>query len=176
MQYSENKKKEQECVRLLSAHYVQIKSFIFCMLPNASDVDDVMQETSVAIWSKSNDYELGTDFVAWAVTIAKYKVFEFRRKNHHNLIALNDNVLDLLEKENTSLLSNTKERTQALMQCIKKLSSQDQEFIKLKYAEGFTLKKLAQRFGYSVSSIYRNSTRIHGLLLGCIHRIIKQEL
>ena len=172
MQDREITRKEEDYIRSLSAHYVKIKSFIFCMLPNASDVDDVMQETSVTLWNKFNDYQPGTDFVAWAVTIAKYKVLEFRRKNQHNPIMLDENVVELLEKENTSFFDNTEERARALIQCIKKLSSQDQEFLKLKYAEGFTLKKLAQRFGFSITSIYRNSGRIHGLLLGCIHRVL----
>jgi len=172
MQDGKNKIREEKCIRLLSMHYVQIKSFIFCMIPNASDVDDVMQETSVFLWHRFDDYQPGTDFVAWAVTIAKYKVLEFRRKNQHNPIMLDKNVLELLEKEDTSLFDNTEERTQALVHCLKKLSGQDQEFLKLKYAEGFTLKRLAQRFGLSITSTYRNSGRIHSLLLGCIHQAL----
>jgi DNA-directed RNA polymerase specialized sigma24 family protein len=88
---------------------------------------------------------------------------------------LDKNVLELLEKENASVFDNTEERSHALTQCLKKLSSQDQEFLKLKYADSFTLKKLAQRFGFSVTSVYRNSCRIHGLLLGCIRRVLGVE-
>lgn len=70
------KVKENQYIRLLSAHYVRIKSFIFTMLPNESDADDVMQETSITLWKKFNDFQSGTDFVAWPVTIAKYKALE----------------------------------------------------------------------------------------------------
>ena len=105
-------------IRLLSTHYAQIKSFIFCLLPNASDADDVMQETSVTLWDKFDDYQVGTDFLAWAMTVAKYKVYEFRRNNRHNPIMLDDNVLELIEKENTYVFDHVEERTQALMRCI----------------------------------------------------------
>lgn len=172
MQNSENRFREENFIRLLSANYIRIKSFIFCQLPNESDVEDVMQETSVTLWNKFEDYQSGTDFVAWAVTIAKYKVMEFRRRNRHNPFLLDDDVLELLNGENPSNFDNTEERTQALASCVKKLPRSDQEFIKLKYSDGFTLKKLAHRFGLSIATAYRNLARIHGLLIECVRREI----
>ena len=159
-------------IQLLTAHFVRIKSFIFTMLPNESDADDVMQETSITLWNKFNDFQQGTDFVVWAITIAKFKVLEFRRKNKHNPIMLDVRVMELLEKENQNAFGQTEQKTHALVQCIQKLSSEDQDFLKLKYSQRFTLKEVAQRFGYSVTSMYRNFARIHGLLLSCIQRAL----
>ncbi len=168
-----NTEKEKQYIGLLAAHYVRIKSFIFSMLPNESDADDVMQETSITLWEKFDAFEQGTDFVAWAVTIAKYKVLEFRRKNQSNPLMLDTRVLELLEKENQSFYDQTEEKTQALNQCVQKLSGKDRNFLKLKYSHGFTLSKLSQRFGFSVTSAYRNDARIHGLLLYCIRRLLR---
>ncbi|MGE4286052.1 MAG: sigma factor-like helix-turn-helix DNA-binding protein, partial [Phycisphaerae bacterium] len=99
-----------------------------------------------------------------------YKVMEFRRKNKHNPFLLDDDVLELLDRENISNFDNTEDRTQALASCVKKLPRSDQEFVKLKYADGFTLKKLAQRCGLSIATAYRNLARIHGLLIECVRR------
>ncbi len=167
------KNKEKLYIRLLSAHYVRIKSFIFTLLPNESDADDVMQETSITLWDKFDGFEPGTDFVAWAVTIAKFKVLEFRRANMHKMLILDDRVLELLEQENQTLFDKSDEKTQALLHCVQKLSSHDQAFLKLRYSQNLTLQKLAKRLGSSVTSTYRHSARVHGLLLECMRRILK---
>lgn len=168
----EEDRKKDQFVPLLVANYVRIKSFIFTMLPNGTDADDVMQETCVTLWNKFDDFQLDTDFVRWAVTVAKYKVFEFRRKNSHNPVMLDTRVLEQLERENQNLFDKTEETTDALTQCIQKLSSKDRNFIQLRYANSLTLKKMAQRLGFSVTSVHRNSARIHGLLFGCIRRFL----
>ncbi len=167
--------KESRYIRLLTANYVRIKSFIFSMLPNEADADDVMQDASITMWKKFDTYIPETDFAAWAVTIAKYKVMEFRRRNFSNSILVDNEVLELLAKDNLQVFERSQERTEKLMECVKELTAGDQDFIKLKYSQGLTLKKLASRFGLSVTSAFRNNARIHGLLQSCVQRKMRVE-
>ena len=165
--------KESSYIRLLTANYVRIKSFIYSMLPNEADADDVMQEASIIMWKKFDSYVPNTDFTAWAVTIAKYKVLEFRRKNYSDNVMLDSQVLELLAKDNLNIFEQAEERTEILMECVNSLPEGDRDFIKLKYSHGLTLKKLANSFGLSVTSAFRNSARIHGLLQSCVQRKMK---
>ena len=165
--------KESRYIRLLTANHVRIKSFIFSMLPNEADADDVMQDASIIMWKKFDSYVPETDFTSWAVTIAKYKVLEFRRKNFSDGLMLDNTVLEMLAKDSLSVSEHTQERTEKLMECVKELTDVDRDFIQQKYSYGLTLKKLAGRFGLSISSAFRNNARIHGLLHGCVQRKMK---
>jgi hypothetical protein len=42
------------------------------MVPYAAEADDIFQETAATIWEKFSEYEQGTDFKNWALTIARF--------------------------------------------------------------------------------------------------------
>jgi len=64
---------------LLVSNQRCIWAFILSLIPSKVDAEDVLQETLLEMWRKFDTFEIGTDFVAWGVTVAKYKVFEFRK-------------------------------------------------------------------------------------------------
>lgn len=164
--------REVTFVSLYAANSSRINSFIFCMVPNESDAEDIMQETTITLWEKFNTFTYGTDFAAWAVTIAKYKIYEFRRKNKAKHLLLDETVLDMLEKDGQHLFDDTEQRTRAIRQCIRKLPKNDRDFIKLKYSQGLNAKKISHRIGMSIAAVYRVNARLHAVLLGCIQRIL----
>lgn len=163
---------KKDFLGLLTINSSRINSFIFCMVPNESDAEDIMQDTTITMWEKFESYKYGTDFAAWAVTIAKYKILEFRRKGRMKHLQLDEHVLELLEKENTCLFEDTEQRTRALRHCLQKLPQTDLDFIKLKYSQGLTAKKMSHRIGISLAAVYRINSRLNALLLGCIHRVL----
>lgn len=163
---------EKTFISLFAANSSRINSFIFCMVPNESDAEDILQETTITMWEKFDTYQQGTDYVAWAVTIAKYKILEFRRKYKINKLHLDEAVLSLLEKDSLNLFDDTEQRTRALRQCIQKLPKNDRDFIKLKYSQGFNAKTISQRIGISMAAVYRVNARLHAILFGCIQRIL----
>jgi RNA polymerase sigma-70 factor (ECF subfamily) len=164
--------KKTDFISLLTSNSSRINSFIYCMVPNESDAEDIMQDTTITMWEKFESYRYGTDFAAWAVTVAKYKILEYRRKGRMKHLQLDEHVLELLEKENPHLFDDTEQRTRALRQCLQKLPHADLDFIKLKYSQGLTAKKLSHRIGISLAAVYRINARLNALLLGCIDRTL----
>tara|TARA_B110000438_G_C15604774_1_gene559593 strand:+ start:445 stop:723 length:279 start_codon:yes stop_codon:yes gene_type:complete len=63
---------------LFVRHEGVIRAFVRALQPSLSDADDVMQETFLTISRKAETFELGTNFVAWACSIARLKVLERR--------------------------------------------------------------------------------------------------
>ena len=55
---------------LMTRHQRQIFSYIYTLVPNRPDAEDLLQETSLVICEKFREFEVGTDFVAWACQIA----------------------------------------------------------------------------------------------------------
>src|SRR5436190_19336309 len=60
-------------VGLLTRHQRQIFSYIYVLVPNRADAEDLLQETSVVICEKFHEFREGTDFVAWACQIAYWR-------------------------------------------------------------------------------------------------------
>ena len=52
-------------------HQRELYAFILSMLPNLTEADDVLQETNMVLWRKREEFEPGTNFGAWARTVAR---------------------------------------------------------------------------------------------------------
>ncbi len=62
---------------LLLPNQKQILAYIMTYVPNRSDADDILQNTLSILWKKFDRYEPGSDFLAYAVTIAKYEILSY---------------------------------------------------------------------------------------------------
>lgn len=165
----------QVFVGLLSANYYRISAFIQSQVMNNSDVDDIMQDTLLVMWEQFHTFTPGTDFAKWAVTIAKFRILEFRRRKKRGQSLLSQETLDLIERDCLDMMGRAGDRMQALKQCISKLPSADRQLLKMRYSEEISVKGISKRVGNSIHIVYRNLVRIRTLLLGCIHRTLQVE-
>src|SRR5436305_15293458 len=79
-------------VALLTRHQRQIFSYIYVLVPNRSDAEDLLQETSLVICEKFHEFREGTDFVAWACQIAYWRV-RYSRQTYARAKVLFDQVV-----------------------------------------------------------------------------------
>jgi RNA polymerase sigma-70 factor (ECF subfamily) len=56
----------EDLVELLSRHKSQLFSYTVSIVHHVPDAEDEFQQTCVVVWEKLDQFELGTDFVAWA--------------------------------------------------------------------------------------------------------------
>ena len=61
-------------LQLLTANQSRIMGFILAMVPNRSVADDILQETTLLMWEKFKNFQDGTNFTAWGISIAKNKI------------------------------------------------------------------------------------------------------
>lgn len=171
-QKSDFMKEKAPFVKLLTANYARIYAYIISLVPNDSDADDLMQETAAVMWENFSRFEPGTNFVSWAVTIAKFQILKYRKKHQRSRVFLSDKAYDLLISETEKIQEESQDRLQALRNCLKKLSQKDQQFIRLRYYEGASARIVAQKTGQSIDAVYRYGARLNDLLLGCMRRVL----
>ena len=89
-----------EFVQLMTNNQNAIRAFIVSLMPGDSAVADVLQETNIILWRKRAKFELGTNFIAWAFTIARFEVMRQRgkRKRDH-LVQFSDELLEKLSTD-----------------------------------------------------------------------------
>ena len=157
-------------LQLLTNHNKSIYAYIFSLVPNYFDADDIMQETVTYMYREFDKFELGTSFLAWAFKIARYRVLSYLKRSKDRRIQFNDEILDLIEAESKEVLKEINFRLEALQHCRQKLANQDSQLLQMKYVEGVETKSIAERSGKSIHSVYRSIARIHEMLLKCIRR------
>src|SRR5262245_66469592 len=70
---------ESEFVKRLMEHRSMLHSFVYALLREPHLTEDILQEVAVVLWSKFSEFRPGTDFGAWARSIAFREVLSARR-------------------------------------------------------------------------------------------------
>jgi len=160
---------------LLSLNYQRIYSYILMLVANHNNADDIMQETTIVMFEKFDSFEKGSDFFAWAITIAKYKTFEFLKKQKREKVIFNQEIINLLGEESKERFDKQKEWLDALKKCVSLLPKTDHQLVNLRYHENISITAIAARFGCSFQKIYREMARINNTLIYCVRRTLRLE-
>jgi RNA polymerase sigma-70 factor, ECF subfamily len=165
----------EEFLRLSMPAQRRLLAFILTLVPNHTDADDLLQETTMVMWRRFSEYRPGTDFIAWGITIARYKVLNYRKKYAMSHVQFSDEVLDVLQAEAPEMLDNMDSRTEAIRKCLRNLDEKDMNLIKLRYGKGLTFKDISGHIGRSAQSIHKSLARVHNALIFCIRRVVATE-
>ncbi len=164
-----------EFVKLLTGYQRHLYLYIVTLLPNTTDAEEVLQETNTTIWSKADEFVLGTNFAAWAKKIAYYEVLAFRKHAARDRLRFSNELIDTMAAEQHVDEEWLTQRRLALGVCMKKLNPDDRELITQRYVANITVRELAEQLGRPLKSIYRSLERIRMALLKCINRVIAGE-
>jgi len=167
--------KTKEFMSVLIPNQNRIHAFILYLVPNRNDAEDILQETLTEVWNKFDDYKAGTDFVAWAVTIAKYKVLNFRKKNKKNITGLKNETIEILQKEGSKSLNSLNNQVDVLKKCVEELSDKEKKYLRLKYESNLTFKRIAEQFGISIQAVCKAVSRIHARLVRCVRLNLRYQ-
>lgn len=161
-------------VQLLMEHEPQVRSFLRGLLPSWSDVDEVIQEASLIAWRKFGQFEQGTAFGGWFLTIARFEALKHRRKIARTPLVFSDNVWELLADQAADEEA-IHIRRKHLEKCLAQLSNSQRETLMKVYAPGAVIRKVALQSGKSEQAFYKVIQRLRATLLACISRSIAAE-
>lgn len=150
----------------------RLYQFTVTLLANTVDADDVFQETSLALWQSFGQFKLGTDFYRWARQIAYHRVLNHWRQQNRGVQYLDPDVLGLIASEADALDNDGELSLVALLDCMKRLSDDDQHLIRRSYGDDASGRQLAEELERPINSIYKSLGRIRRALLKCTEREI----
>ncbi len=150
-------------------------TYIFRLLPNVTDANDVLQETNLVIMRKQSEYQLGTNFAAWAAAIARNQVLSFRLKMQRDRLFFDEQLLDQLAVSGLKRIGNLNPMLEALGHCKDKLNSLDQDLLEHRYGDGLSVSQLATAVGRTPRAISQALYRIRITLMQCIKQFVASE-
>ena len=165
----------EEFIRAFTQSQRPLFLYLLPLVGNPSDADEVLQETNLVIWSKYDQFELGTNFLAWGRAIARLEVFRFRRSRGRKLVYLEDDILEIVAERAEGISEQTLARQEALALCVGKLKPRDQELIRMRYSPGVNGDKVAEMLGRPANSVYQSLGRIRRVLMECVRLQLPEE-
>lgn len=161
-------------VRLLMEHEPRARSFLRGLLPSWNDVDDVIQEASLIAWRKFDQFEEGTAFDGWFLTIARFEAMKHRRRLARSPLVFNDTVWSLLADEAVDDQS-ARDLKKHLEQCLATLDPDKRELMLKVHSPGVVIREVAQKSGKTEAAFYKIVQRMRVVLLKCISSSIAAE-
>ena len=167
---SSTNKSTTEFISLITEYQTSLRGYIVSLMPGMQGASDVLQETNIVLWEKRNSFELGSNFSAWAFSIARYEVkkHKSRLKHWQNIRSLDEKLSEELAERCQRTPQEMQTRLDALEGCLKKLNSSELKLIKTRYAADTTLKTYADSTGKSAGSLRVTLHRIREKLRKCV--------
>ncbi|BCX49368.1 DNA-directed RNA polymerase sigma-70 factor [Haloferula helveola] len=164
---------------LLINHQEVIRAYIITQIPGSPDVRDILQEVNIVLWEKQKAFRRGSNFGAWACTVARYKVLEHLRKESRlrGLLVFNDELSEDLATEMADRMpSDIEEKRQALDYCLSSLSAPHRRLLEARYhRNGNQMGEIAEETGRTRESLRVTLSRIRGVLRECVRGRLGHE-
>lgn len=158
----------KQLMALMTRHQRRIFSYIYVLVHDRADAEDLLQETSLVICEKFHEFKPGTDFVAWACQIAYWRVRYSRQKYARSKIIFDQDLIDVVAKTASHLSDELDDRHAALEQCLERLHQRDRGLLIARYEPGGSVEEAARRSGRTVQTAYKALARLRKLLLDCV--------
>ncbi len=155
--------------QLFVKHVATIRGFIEAFLPDFDRADDVLQECFLTVAAKADTFREDSDFLAWVMAIARFKVLESFRQRRTDTRSLSPEVIDALWAEAPA--DDPAGEVQLLLrECMEELAARARQVIDLRYGEGCQPAEIARRLNWTPESVYVALSRARSLLRDCIER------
>ena len=159
--------------QLFVKHQTAIKAFILSLQPNFSEADDLVQETFLTVTRKAAEFRDGSNFLAWAFTIARFKLLEARRRCGKQPVALSDEVIELLATD-VPEAGFFESRFTALRRCLERLAPRAQEIVRLRYHDEHGPEEIASRLDWTANAVNVALTRARISMRDCVEKNSKE--
>jgi RNA polymerase sigma-70 factor (ECF subfamily) len=164
-----------EYAALLRQHQTQLFGYIYSLVRDLDDADDLFQQTSLVLWDKFEQFDCSKSFINWACGVARYEVLNFLRTRSRKRLYFSDQLnLALVEAHESFEQERLEERRVALAGCMNKLRQKDRELLEACYERSASLPDLARAWGRSTHSIHNSLRRIRRVLFECVQRGLAQ--
>jgi RNA polymerase sigma-70 factor (ECF subfamily) len=161
---------ESEFVKRLMEHRSMLHSFVYAMLRDPHLTEDILQEVAVVLWSKYQEFKPGTDFGAWARSVAYREILSARRSEAraHRYMdeACSQEILAAYQRREETV--DTATHRQALKRCMGQLNSDLREMMRCRYALSMSSRQIAAKFSRTAQAVDAIVYRIKKLLSDCV--------
>jgi RNA polymerase sigma-70 factor (ECF subfamily) len=159
-----------EFMTLFTRYQRHVYCYIRSLVPRSSDLEEVVQQTNAVLWEKFGCFKTGTNFLAWALTVARFEVLNYRARQGRAELLFSDEFLEEVAASAAANSDGMALRLETMADCREELSHSDKDLLDRRYTPGATSRSVADALGRPVVSVYKSLSRIRSRLLDCMER------
>ena len=157
-------------LRLFLSSERELFRYVAALVPDISEVEEIIQQTAVALWSKFDQYDPQQPFTPWACRFAINIVKQWAASQQRWKTLATDGLAEQLAGRRDALQPQFEERLQHLGDCLQKLPAEQREIIETYYWKQTGVEGIAALTGRTVAAIYKLLQRSRVLLRDCIQQ------
>jgi RNA polymerase sigma-70 factor (ECF subfamily) len=169
-----NPERSQRFTEQLQQCQAELLRYIFALVRNGEDAQDIFQQTCLVLWEKFDEFDPARNFLAWACGIARFKVRKYFTLHRRKQVPFSDEFAERMAQ--IQVVANSREvgdRQSALPGCIEKLPQPQRELLMLCYGEHQRIVDVAARLGRSAGGVRHSLQSIREKLMECIDRVVR---
>lgn len=167
--------KEGAFFQLFMSSQKNLYAYILSSVHNFNDANDLLQETATVLWQKFDQFDRKTNFLAWAISIARNLIRNYFNMRKKSRLQFDGDLVQTIDVAMIDSLDGDNIKLESLKKCYEKLSDSSRMLIKLRYEDGMTVKSIASHFGRPLEGMYKFMARLQDSLLQCIEKTIALE-
>ena len=161
---------ESEFVKRLMEHRSMLHSFAFALIRDPHLTEDILQQVAVVLWTKYSEFTPGSDFGAWARSVAYREVLAVRRSEARAHRYMDDacaqEILAAYQRREKTVDSAT--HREALRRCMGELNPDLRDMMRCRYALSMSSRQIATKFSRTAQAVDAMVYRLKKLLSECI--------
>jgi RNA polymerase sigma-70 factor (ECF subfamily) len=170
-----NKAKEEAFVTLFVENEPALRSYILSLVTNWADMKEILQQTSMILWRKFDQFEEGSNFRGWAFKIARFEALNYLKKRRRSKLVFSNETLEMLASEDPREEDVLERERHALSRCLQKLKPEQREILADCYESDQTIKDVARKRRRTVEGLYKMVQRLRSTLFDCVQKAIREE-
>ena len=169
---------DSQFVALLTEVQLPLVLYVRSLMPaNQAASKDVAQQANVKMWEKRQEFRIGTNFKAWAFSIARYEVLNYRKRSARDAkLMFRADLQEAITQDLSMAETELESKQAALMSCLSSLRPNEKQLIMHRYASAGTLAEFAKTAGRSAGGLKVTLHRLRNRLLECIRRKLAAEV
>ncbi len=156
-------------LHLYNSNYRRMFLYAKTLIPTGENVEDVLQEASLAMWTKFPRFRQDSDFLAWAFGMIRIEILRLKRRNWKNPVYFDEEYLELVGQNLAE--KNAEEidlKLVTLQDCSQKLPPKFRQLILDRYFEKLDINDIARKTKKTVAAVYQLLSRARMLLKDCV--------
>jgi RNA polymerase sigma-70 factor (ECF subfamily) len=155
-------------------HRSRLFAFVFSIVRDFHKAEDVLQDTCLTICAKAELFEPGTDFLAWARSIAAREIkglWKNRRYTDRSIpVESIDTVAEVWDEPASADAGGAQDRRQALYECVRALPPRSLSAVASFYERGRSCSEIAEEQRSTATAVRMLLKRARDKLMDCVRR------
>ena len=158
--------------QLFVKHQGSLKAFLLALVPDFTEAEDLLQEVFLIVTKKAGTFKEGTNFMAWARQIARFKAMSSNRKRRNSPQVLAEDVVEsLCACEPDEPADET--HVVAVKNCLQKLAPHARQLVTMRYMNEHGPGEIAERMSWSENAVNVTLSRARTFLRECVQRQLR---